>query len=395
MASRLKDIESLQNYLQRAYAYYGTEREEGLAPETQHSREQTEVVAQHQEAFPSERDTHEMSPDGLALLPPAWNPVAAETENENTAGEEEPEEKLGLEHDEEGFQSSWDLQVNQAATKGQPGLDESWDRACKYFSEGRSITCLVTGWNRGGLLVRWGELQGFVPASQLEEILSFVDDSDRETQLMRKVGEELQLRVIELDPGRNRLVLSERALMWNAQDGTRLLESLNPGDARRGRVSNLCNFGAFVDLGGVDGLIHISELAWRRVSHPREMLEIGQELDVYVLDVDKARRRVALSLKRLRDDPWLTVDQDYRVGQIVQGTITNVVSFGAFARIEDGLEGLIHISELGEGSFFHPRNVVQEGDVVSLRVLRVDSANRRIGLSLRLAGNEEYAKEEK
>lgn len=393
MASRLKNIESLQDYLKRAYVYYETERKESPVPEAQHSPGQVEAAVQSRETLPSERDTQELSPNRPALHSSDWSPVTAETEDESVVDQEEIEEEIGSEHDEEGVLSSWNLQTNQAGTEEPPELDESWDRACEYFSEGRSITCLVTGWNRGGLLVRWGELQGFVPTSQLKEVLSFIDDSDRETQLARRVGEELQLRVIELDPERNRLVLSERALMWNAQEGTRLLESLNPGDVRQGRVSNLCNFGAFVDLGGVDGLIHISELAWRRVSHPREVLEIGQELDVYVLDVDQERRRVALSLKRLRDDPWLTVGQEYRVGQIVQGTITNVVSFGAFARIEDGLEGLIHISELGEGNFIHPRNVVQEGDMVSLRVLRVDSTSRRIGLSLRLAGSEEYGKE--
>jgi len=393
MASLLKNIESLQDYLKRAYVYYETEGKENPVPEAQHSPGQAEAVVQSQETLPSERATQELSPDTPALYSSDWSPVVAETEDESVADEEEIEEEPGSEHDEEGVLSSWSPQTNQDGTEEHPELDESWDRACEYFSEGRSITCLVTGWNRGGLLVRWDELQGFVPTSQLKEVLSFIDDSDREAQLARRVGEELQLRVIELDPERNRLVLSERALMWNAQEGTRLLESLNPGDVRQGRVSNLCNFGAFVDLGGVDGLIHVSELAWRRVSHPREVLEIGQELDVYVLDVDQERKRVALSLKKLRDDPWLTVDQEYRVGQIVQGTITNVVSFGAFARIEDGLEGLIHISELGEGNFIHPRNVVQEGDMVALRVLRVDSASRRIGLSLRLADSEEYGKE--
>jgi len=394
MTSRLKNIESLQDYLKRTYVYYETKGKESSTPEAQHSSGQAETIVQSQETLPSEREPQGLSPDRPALHSSDWSLETAEIEDESIIDKEETEEELDSEHDKEGVLSSWDIQTNQAGAEEYPELDESWDRACEYFSEGRSITCLVTGWNRGGLLVRWGELQGFVPTSQLKEVLSFIDDSDRETQLARRVGEELQLRVIELDPERNRLVLSERALMWSAQEGTRLLESLNPGDVRHGRISNLCSFGAFVDLGGVDGLIHISELAWRRVSHPREVLEIGQELDVYVLDVDQKRRRVALSLKRLRDDPWLTVDQEYRVGQIVQGTITNVVSFGAFARIENGLEGLIHISELGEGNFSHPRNVVQEGDTVSLRILRVDSASRRIGLSLRLAGSEEYGKEE-
>lgn len=387
MASRPKDLEALQDYLQRAYTYYGSETEEAPIPGAEDSPEQTEAIAQSKDVSVSGMVRQDLSPDGPVLQSPHWNAVAQDIEGERISDQEQIDRGLDAEHDEGSASSSQDRHADQTSMGHDAELDEAWERACKCFSEGHPITCLVTGWNRGGLLGRWDELQGFVPASQLKEVLSFADESDREAQLARRVGEELQLRIIELDPARNRLVLSERALIWAALEGTQLLENLRQGDLRHGKVSNLCNFGAFVDLGGVDGLIHVSELAWRRVSHPREVLEIGQEIDVYVLNVDRARRRVALSLKRLKDDPWLTVDQEYEVGHIVQGTITNVVSFGAFARLEDGLEGLIHISELGEGNFFHPRNVVQEGDVVSLRILRVDSANRRIGLSLRQAGS--------
>jgi len=150
-------------------------------------------------------------------------------------------------------------------------------------------------------------------------------------------------------------------------------------------VTRLCDFGAFVDLGGFDGLLHISELSWRHVEHPGEVLDVGQEMEVYILDVDRERKRVALSLKRLEPDPWPLAAEKYEVGQTVEGTVTNVVDFGAFVRVEEGLEGLIHISELGEGNFLHPRNVVQEGDVVKARILNIDPARRRMGLSLRQA----------
>jgi small subunit ribosomal protein S1 len=145
----------------------------------------------------------------------------------------------------------------------------------------------------------------------------------------------------------------------------------------------LTAFGAFVDLGGVEGLVHISEISWQRVGHPSEVLELGQSLQVFVIDVDPDQGRIGLSLKRLQPDPWLDVEERYQVGEVVEGTITNVVSFGAFARLEEGLEGLIHVSELAEGEFFHPNNIVREGDQVRVCVLNVDGKRRRLGLSLR------------
>jgi small subunit ribosomal protein S1 len=153
-------------------------------------------------------------------------------------------------------------------------------------------------------------------------------------------------------------------------------------------VTNLCSFGAFVDLGGVEGLIHISELSWGRVAHPSDTLHVGQEIEVFVLNVDRKQRRIGLSLKRLQPDPWSSVEERFEEGQLVQGEITNVVSFGAFARIEEGLEGLIHVSELAEGDYLDPRNVVKEGETVTVRIVNIDSANHRLGLSLRRVGSE-------
>ncbi len=263
--------------------------------------------------------------------------------------------------------------------------DADWRLAEEALASGAAQEATVVGWNRGGLLVHWRGLQGFLPASQLQRMIRYTTDAERDAAFAGRVGEALTLKVIEVDRGRTRLVFSERALQWGAGDAQSLWQEIQAGQVRRGRVRNLCDFGAFIDLGGVDGLIHISELSWRHVRHPSDALEIGQEVDVYVMSVEPTRKRVALSLKRLMADPWEAIAQRYTPGMIVQGVVTNVLSFGAFARIEDGVEGLIHISELAEGSFLHPRNVINEGDTVTVRVMSIDSATRRLALSLRQA----------
>lgn len=268
---------------------------------------------------------------------------------------------------------------------------QDWDLAETTYRNDQAIELVVTGYNRGGLLVSWNSLRGFVPASQLVGFPIDIDESLRRDMLARQVGRKLQLRIIELDRGLNRLILSERA--GRAKPGQRVsvLNSLRAGTVCKGVVTNLCDFGAFVDLGGVEGLIHISELSWGRVGHPRDVLSSGQNVEVYVMSVDPENERIALSLKRLQPDPWASVEQRYKVGQIVEGVITNVVDFGAFACIEEGLEGLIHISELAEGQFLHPRNVVREGDRVVARILNIDGPSRRLGLSLRKLGQDNHS----
>jgi small subunit ribosomal protein S1 len=193
----------------------------------------------------------------------------------------------------------------------------------------------------------------------------------------------LSLRIIELDAATNRLILSERAAQVRPGQRASILSTLSAGMTIEGVVTNLCDFGAFVDLGGVEGLIHISELSWGRVAHPRDILSSGRQVRVFIMSVDPEEERIALSLKRLQPDPWASVDKRYTVGQLVEGVVTNVVDFGAFACIEQGLEGLIHISELAEGQFLHPRAVVQEGIRITARILNIDGPNRRLGLSLR------------
>jgi small subunit ribosomal protein S1 len=231
--------------------------------------------------------------------------------------------------------------------------------------------------------VEWRSLRGFVPASQLVE--SSTPTGRRSKTLVSYVGKTLQLRVIELSVEKNRLILSERAAQARPGERSSILNTLKSGDIVEGIITNLCDFGAFVDLGGLEGLVHISELSWGRVGHPEHMLERGQEIEAYVLEVDREAARIALSLKRMRPDPWKTVAERYTIGQIVEGVITNVVDFGAFACIEEGLEGLIHVSELAEGHFLHPRNVVNEGQRVKARILGIDGQARRLGLSLRVS----------
>lgn len=258
-----------------------------------------------------------------------------------------------------------------------------WQRVRQVMQQDEIVELPVIGYNRGGLLVEWNSLRGFVPASQLVEFPATSNQQLRRKALIGHLGKRLMLRVIELNDEQNRLILSERAA--KAQPGQRadILAHLQTGDVISGAITNLCDFGAFVDVGGLEGLIHISELSWGRVSHPADLLKRGQMVSVYVLEVNQGAGRIALSLKRLHNDPWETVAERYMIGQLVEGTITNVVDFGAFARIEEGLEGLIHVSELAEGHFLHPRNVVTEGQIIHARILSIDGKNRRLGLSLR------------
>jgi len=266
-------------------------------------------------------------------------------------------------------------------------FQQDWGTAERYFGADEKTELEVTGYNRGGLLVTWNSLRGFVPASQLVDFPVDVDELTRQKSLAERVGKRLSLRIIELDRTQNRLILSERAAQVESGQRADVLDNLRPGQVCEGTVTNLCDFGAFVDLGGIEGLIHISEISWGRIGHPRDVLSGGQSVDVYVISVDKEQGRVALSLKRLQPDPWQAVESRYEIGQWVEGVITNVVDFGAFACVEEGLEGLIHVSELAEGQFLHPRNVVEEGETVRARILNIDSNARRLGLSLRKASD--------
>lgn len=264
--------------------------------------------------------------------------------------------------------------------------ERDWRQAEKMFETGEIFEGEVAGYNKGGLIVRMGKVRGFVPASQIAS-------SGKAEEAGKLVGQNLRLKVIEIDRTRNRLILSERAAMreWRKQHKEKLLSELKEGDTCEGEVISLCDFGAFVDLGGADGLIHLSELSWRRVTHPSEVLSVGDQVEVYVLNVDRDRKRIGLSLKRLEKDPWNRITAQYQEGQLVEGTITKLVKFGAFARIAgDNVEGLIHISELSDEHITHPKEAVQEGQTLTLRVIRIDPERRRIGLSLKRVASSDY-----
>ncbi|MGI6376956.1 MAG: 30S ribosomal protein S1 [Anaerolineae bacterium] len=274
-------------------------------------------------------------------------------------------------------------------------LSESdWKLAEDLLASGEVYEGTVADANRGGLIVNVGRVRGFVPASQVASLRlpRGMSDDEREQALKELTGNPIAVKVMELDRRRNRLILSERAAAreWRLEQKERLLDELKEGDVRKGVVSSLCDFGAFVDLGGADGLIHLSELSYSRVGHPKQVLQVGQQVEVYVLGVDHERRRIALSLKRLKAEPWTMVEQNYSIGQRVTGTITNVTDFGAFARLDEDIEGLIHISELSDQRITHPSEVVKVGDQVELRVIRIDSARQRLGLSLRRVNDDTY-----
>lgn len=309
-----------------------------------------------------------MGPGSYESPPPMdeswWSAVLTEEEKSSAQRSRGPEGYMGERND----------------NRGTP---EDWAWAKELYEKDDTVDLNVIGYNRGGLLVEAQSLRGFVPVSHLLTFHPDTEENERTTKLGEMVGENMCLKVIEYDPGRGRLVFSERAAQAGPGRRVELLDSLVPQTCVRGEVTNITRFGVFVDLGGVEGLIHVSELSWGRVRHPADVVKCGEEVEVQVLSIDRDQGRVALSLKELLPDPWENVEERYHVGNIVEGMVTNVVKFGAFIGIEDGLEGLIHVSELGDGSFLHPRSVVREGEHVRVRVIHIDAAARRLGLSLR------------
>ncbi len=264
--------------------------------------------------------------------------------------------------------------------------EKSWRKLQEIHEANEVIEAEVTNYNKGGLLVNLDGVRGFVPASQVSEIRGG-DESSKQADMARLIGSSLPLKVIEINRHRNRLILSERQAIQERRDvmKERLIGELKEGEVRKGRVSSICDFGAFVDIGGADGLVHLSELSWSRVRHPSELLKIGEDVDVYVLGINAQEKKIALSIKRTQAEPWSRVAASYEVGKLVRGTVTQLANFGAFARIEDGIEGLIHVSELADERIQHPKQVVTEAQELLLRIIRIDPQRRRMGLSLRRA----------
>ena len=288
--------------------------------------------------------------------------------------------------------------------------EKGWRTLEKALESGQLLKGKILGFNRGGAIIDVVGVQGFVPVSQLVNVSrdnfkqaresrepSVTDDEDAEKSngeqpyVSSDIGKELDLTVLEVNRGRNRAILSERQAIQGKREERkdRLIEELSEGEVRRGKVTGISSFGAFVDLGGADGLIHISELSWSPVGSPEELVKIGEEVEVYVLRVDAKNKKIALSLKRLQQEPWETIGERYQVGDLVDATVTKLTDFGAFARLSESVEGLIHISELASRMVNHPREVVKEGDEVRLKILRIEPERRRLGLSLRQAEEEE------
>jgi small subunit ribosomal protein S1 len=273
-------------------------------------------------------------------------------------------------------------------------LDIDWAKVLGCFEEEKPLCMDVVGFNRGGLLVEGEDIQGFVPVSHILDISPSQIGEERETHLATYMGKTLNLKVIECDQARGRVVLSERAAQAEPGCRQRIFENLSIGDVVKGSVTNVTGFGTFIDLGGVEGLIHISELSWGRVRHPSDVLNPGEEVEVQVLQLDPERGRVALSLKRLSPNPWETAEVRYKPGKIIDATVTSVVKFGAFARIEEGLEGLIHVTEMDLEEGASPWQILEENQSVQVRVLHVDAEHQRIGLSMEIESPQfEYPKD--
>jgi small subunit ribosomal protein S1 len=270
----------------------------------------------------------------------------------------------------------------------------SWDDVEKMLEEDRTYESKIVGFNKGGLIVLVNGLRGFVPSSQIGAIRRAQTTGDTPEQRWQKmIGQPISVRIVEVDRERRRLILSERAASTESRQSLkeRVLDELEVGKVYTGRVTSLAGFGAFVNVNGADGLVHLSEISWDRVQHPKEVLEVGQEVKVKVINIDHEKKRIGLSIRALADDPWKTRVEKFSVGQLVEGVITRLTKFGAFARLEGDIEGLIHISEIADHRIEHPKEALKEGQVHTLRIIRVDTDQHRIGLSLRKVNSGQYA----
>lgn len=270
----------------------------------------------------------------------------------------------------------------------------SWEKVEKHLEENSVINSKIIGFNKGGLIASVEGLRGFIPSSQVSALRRIQSTGETPEQRWQKmVGEPISVRVIEVDRERRRLILSEKAASPETRQSIkeRVLEELQEGEVYTGRVTSIANFGAFINVNGADGLVHLSEISWEHIEHPREALEVGQEVKVKVINIDREKKRIGLSIRALQEDPWKARLAKYSVGQLVEGVITRLTKFGAFARLEGDIEGLIHISEISENRIEHPREVLKEGDVKTLRVIRIDPEQRRIGLSLRKVDSAAFA----
>ena len=269
--------------------------------------------------------------------------------------------------------------------------EEGWDTLAARHESGETFDAQVTGHNRGGVLVNVDGVNAFVPLSQIDSVRR--DDPDAANQLASLVGKTIRLKVIELNRKRNRVILSERAAMAEIrkEQKERVIDEIQEGQIRTGKVSSITDFGVFVDLGGADGLAHMTELTWERGKKAKELFNVGDEVQAYILKVDRETKKISLSLKRAQPEKWDTTVDRFVVGQILIGRVTKLMAFGAFVRLDGPVEGLIHISELSNRRIQHPKDVVKEGDVVPVKLVRIEKDRHRLGLSLRQARNDAEA----
>lgn len=264
-------------------------------------------------------------------------------------------------------------------------MNQDWIDAEKLLASGEVLEGEVIGYNKGGAIVPYGRLRGFIPASHLVDLTPGMSDRKRQQKLAKLRGQKLPLKIIEVDRRRKRLVFSQRDAQkeWDEQRKQELLANLKEGDVLTGHVTGLRDFGIFVDIGGADGLVHVSELAWHRIDHPKDVVKVGDEIEVMVLKLNAGDQRISLSRKRVMPNPWDTVSERYKLNQLVEGTVTRIVDYGAFAEIEPGVEGLLHLSQLSKNNVAHANDVVKEGETHLLRVVSIDQDRQRIGLSLK------------
>jgi small subunit ribosomal protein S1 len=270
----------------------------------------------------------------------------------------------------------------------------AWENVEKMITDETVFDTKIIGFNKGGIIAAIGALRGFIPSSQISASRRAQSTGDKPEQRYQKmVGQPISVRIVEVDRERRRLILSERAASSESRSELkeRVISELEEGKSYTGRVTSLADFGAFVNINGADGLVHLSEISWDHVTHPKEVLEVGQEVNVKVINIDREKRRIGLSIRALQDDPWRNRMEKFSVGQLVEGAITRLTKFGAFARLEGDIEGLIHISELSENRVEHPKEVLHEGDVKTLRIIRIDPDQHRIGLSLRKVDSAAFA----
>jgi small subunit ribosomal protein S1 len=272
--------------------------------------------------------------------------------------------------------------------------EQGWQVVEKMITSKESYHSSIIGFNKGGLIVPVGGLRGFVPASQISlSRRSEMTGDTPEQRWSKMIGQEIDVCVIEIDRERRRLILSERQANSETRESVkeRVIDELKEGDIRTGRITSLADFGVFVNINGADGLVHLSEISWDHIQHPGEALKVGQEVKVKVISIDRAKKRIGLSIRQLLSDPWDSKAANFQVGQLVEGAITRLTKFGAFARLTDDVEGLIHISEISEKRIEHPKEVLKEGETVTLRIIKIDPGNHRIGLSLRRVDSMAYA----